>query len=264
MRAGAVIALAAALLFGCVGSALAQQRILRGKIVSSETHKPLENAAIRGAGMASGACTAADGSFELSLPPEVTWLELAVPGWSGGIPLAADAEEVTLELDPQVIPLAPLLVAARREHREEGSSRGELRPAESGAMDMRSALEGRVVGGQVLVSSGVAGNGFRLVLRGLSSITGSNEPLVIVDGIVMGNPRDFSGTRGFGDPGSTGGLQDLNPDDIERIEILRGPAAAARYGSFAAHGVVLVTTKHGRPMPRQADEGPLLRCAGWH
>ena len=249
-------------------SALAgQDRLLRGRIVARGSGAPLANAAVRPVGGGAGSCTADDGSFAVVLPAGPAWLELAVPGWVGRVPVSGDASEVTLEMDPRVIPIAPLVVAARRgESMREGASRGELRPGsgENIAPDVRSMLQGRIPGAMVLTGSGSTGSGFRLILRGLSSITGSNEPLVVVDGVVMGSRlAPVNAPFDAGVTFSPGGLQDLNPDDIDRIEILRGPAASSLYGSLGMHGVVLVTTKRGRPAPRATDESVRPRCPGW-
>jgi TonB-linked SusC/RagA family outer membrane protein len=110
-----------------------------------------------------------------------------------------------------------------------------------------SALSGKVAGLQVVSSGGNMGGSSRVVLRGITSITGNNQPLFVIDGIPLKNTdlnssSTINGSAGK-DVGST--IQDLNPDDIADISVLKGPSAAALYGSRSANGVVLITTKKG-------------------
>jgi len=256
--AGAVLVLAAA------HGVTAQDRLLRGRMVARGNGAAVRNAAVRPVGGGAGACTSDDGSFAVVVPTGTAWLELAVPGWVGRVPVSEDADEVTLEMDPRVVPIEPLIVEVPRSGAHEGAVHAEIRPGkeQAAAADMRSLLQGRVPGAMVVTSSGTIGSGFRLILRGLSSITGSNEPLVVVDGVIMGSrgPDIFGSTI----TASPGGLQELNPDDIDRIEILKGPAASTLYGSMGMHGVVLVTTKHGRRAVDAPDEDAgKPRCPGW-
>lgn len=110
-----------------------------------------------------------------------------------------------------------------------------------------SALSGKISGLQVISSGGNLGGSSRVTLRGINSITGNNQPLFIVDGIPLDNTdmntsSTINGSAGK-DVGST--IQDINPDDIQDINVLKGPSAAALYGSRAANGVILITTKKG-------------------
>ncbi|WP_165021022.1 SusC/RagA family TonB-linked outer membrane protein [Dysgonomonas sp. ZJ279] len=118
----------------------------------------------------------------------------------------------------------------------------ETRPANA-----LSALSGRISGLQVISSGGNMGGSSRLTLRGITSITGNNQPLYVIDGIPLDNTDmntalTIGGSAGK-DVGNT--IQDINPDDIADISVLKGPSAAALYGSRAANGVILITTKKG-------------------
>lgn len=116
--------------------------------------------------------------------------------------------------------------------------------------NVMNSLAGRVAGVTITQSTGGLASGSRLVIRGNNSLTGNNQPLYVVDGVTVDN-------SGFGTAAGTGtanysradygtGVSDLNPDDIESITVLKGPNAAAMYGSRAANGVVLITTKKGK------------------
>lgn len=110
-----------------------------------------------------------------------------------------------------------------------------------------SALSGAVSGLQVITSGGNMGGSSRITLRGINSITGNNQPLYIIDGVPLDN-TDLNSTSTIDgnagkDVGST--IQDINPDDIANVSVLKGPSAAALYGSRASNGVILITTKRG-------------------
>ena len=110
-----------------------------------------------------------------------------------------------------------------------------------------SALSGKISGLQVISSGGNMGGSSRVTLRGINSITGNNQPLYIIDGVPLDNTdmntsSTINGSAGK-DVGST--IQDINPDDIADINVLKGPSAAALYGTRAANGVILITTKKG-------------------
>ena len=116
-----------------------------------------------------------------------------------------------------------------------------------GKVILRNALSGKVSGLQVVRSSSGPGGSSKIVLRGNNSLTGSNQPLIVVDGIPMdnftGGVDDAWGNSGV-DMGN--GLSDINPEDIESMNVLKGASAAALYGSRAGNGVILITTKSGK------------------
>ncbi|PYO79423.1 MAG: SusC/RagA family TonB-linked outer membrane protein, partial [Gemmatimonadetes bacterium] len=130
----------------------------------------------------------------------------------------------------------------------------------SGETNLVEALAAKAPNVTVLQQSGDPGAGSFINIRGISTILGSNQPLFVVDGVPMDNSSfntdnfdaSYSGNGAFGQTEgtvTTNRLADLNPSDIESVEILKGPAASAIYGSRAGAGVVLITTKAGRPGP---------------
>ncbi|HVZ98205.1 MAG TPA: TonB-dependent receptor plug domain-containing protein, partial [Chitinophagaceae bacterium] len=125
------------------------------------------------------------------------------------------------------------------------------------AQTFDEALEGKIPGAYINANSGAPGGGVSVKLRGVTSIYGTTQPLYVVDGVFVDNSTTSSGLNAVtnaasgGSPTSTqdnpsGRIADLNPEDIESIEILKGASAAAIYGSRAASGVVIITTKRGR------------------
>src|SRR4029079_19240447 len=129
--------------------------------------------------------------------------------------------------------------------------------AETQRENFVNALQGRVAGVQVVSSSGVPGASSSITIRGISSISGSNQPLMIIDGLPMDNKTLNTGVLASDAPGSTTAFSnrgvdftnraaDLNPEDIETLVVLKGPEASALYGIDAANGAIVITTKRGK------------------
>ncbi len=116
--------------------------------------------------------------------------------------------------------------------------------ANSGATDITAALSGKITGAQIRQTSGSPAGGISVVLRGSSTINSGAEPLYIVDGVIVDNSSNE--LVGVGNGGVQNRLVDINPNDIERIEVIKGAAAAAVYGSRASNGVVQIFTKRGQ------------------
>src|SRR5690606_40959254 len=114
------------------------------------------------------------------------------------------------------------------------------------------ALYGKVTGANIRSNSGAPGGGMSIQLRGLSSLVGASQPLIILDGVYVNNTTQSTGratVSGAGNSSQDDGsnrLADINPDEIENIEILKGPSAAAIYGTRANAGVIIITTKKGK------------------
>ncbi|CAA9340631.1 MAG: Outer membrane TonB-dependent transporter, utilization system for glycans and polysaccharides (PUL), SusC family [uncultured Gemmatimonadetes bacterium] len=126
--------------------------------------------------------------------------------------------------------------------------------AGSGAQNIDAALSGKIAGAQVNLTSGTPGAGASVRLRGTSSIIGGAEPLYIVDGVIIDNSSDQLINFGYRS-NPTNRLADLNPNDIERVEVLKGAAAAALYGSRANNGVIQIFTRRGRAGRPQVSVG---------
>lgn len=130
--------------------------------------------------------------------------------------------------------------------------------AETGRENFLNALQGRVAGVEVTSSSGVPGASSSITIRGVSSISSSNQPLMVIDGLPMDNKTLSTGVLASDAPGSTTGFNnrgldftnraaDISPEDIESIVVLKGPEASALYGIDAANGAIVITTKKGKP-----------------
>ncbi len=226
-------------------TAVFAQRTITGTVSDSEG--PLAGATVVGG--AANAMTDMDGKYSISVAREVTSLLFSYVGYdSQTITLgASNVVDVTLGEDSQLLQEV-VIQGIPRKIESSGYAIQSVAGKDiekSRDPNLINALSGRVAGVQITNSSGAVGASSRIVLRGAASITGSTDPLFVVDGVPMDN-------RNLGTAGDGGGfdlpngIADLNPDDIKDITTLKGPNAAALYGIRAANGVVLITTKSGK------------------
>ncbi|UCC50050.1 MAG: TonB-dependent receptor plug domain-containing protein, partial [Gemmatimonadota bacterium] len=158
--------------------------------------------------------------------------------------------ETAIELSEIVVTLTGVEAERRTLGNTIESVPGEAVSEAAGASAIDVALQGKVTGAWISENSGQPGGGVSVRLRGTSSILGGAEPLYVVDGVIVDNNTeglvDLSSNVGRGGAALTNAVADLAPEDIERIEVLKGPAAAALYGSRANNGVIQIFTKRGR------------------
>lgn len=225
-------------------------------VVTDSNGEPLIGAVVRVKGTKVGVNTDVNGKYAIKAAPNAT-LEFSYVGCEPVSMKASEASNVVLKskttLDDVVITAE---FGMKRVARAVGSSAQNVKAsdiAESGRTDFINALQGRVSGMTVTQSSGAPGASTKVTLRAVTSISGDNQPLYVIDGIPMNNSTFDSGT-GFaiadvvsvrdGDFSSRG--NDINSEDIESMTVLKGAAAAALYGSDASNGAIIITTKKGR------------------
>lgn len=232
-----------ALLLFLTGSTWAQ-RTISGKITSDEGD-PLIGATILAKGTSVGTTTDIDGNYSLSVPQEVTMLVISYTGYrSIEKPIGAtNVMDVTLE--PEISQLSEVVVVGYGTQIKSTLS-GNIAKVDGEEIQglpvssVEQALQGKTAGVFIESVNGKPGGAVRMRVRGSSSLTASNQPLFIVDGIPLTTAtQNLSG-------GALNPLADLNFNDIESIEILKDASASAIYGSRAANGVVLITTKKGK------------------
>src|SRR5262249_39195616 len=119
-----------------------------------------------------------------------------------------------------------------------------------------NVLSSRAAGVVVQENGGTTGSGARVRIRGSNSVSLSNDPLIIVDGIRINSEQDDASSSIAVGGQVPSRLNDINPAEIDNIEVIRGPAAAALYGTAAANGVIQITTKRGRPAKRSGTSAP--------
>ena len=236
-------------------AAVAQGRGVVTGTVRAQDGAPLAGARVSIAGTNLRAQTAQDGTYRIVAIPAGSHDASAIMlGFSPQMQriVVADGQTVTanFSLQQTALQLGGVVVTAtgrEQETRELGSSVGVVNTDQVPLATTSSAsdlLAGRVSGVVVTQSSGTTGGGARVRIRGSNSMSLSNEPLIVIDGIRVENAES---SLDFGVGGQAPSrFNDINPNDIETIEVLKGPAAAALYGTAAANGVIQITTKHGQ------------------
>ncbi|WP_420153415.1 SusC/RagA family TonB-linked outer membrane protein [Siphonobacter sp.] len=227
--------------------ASAQDRQLTGVVTSSEDGQPLPGVSISIKGTAKGSTTNAEGSYQLSVSSGNT-LVFSYVGFTSKEVVLGDESTLNIQLQMNANSLSEVVVTAlgiTREKKALGYSVQEIggkQLTQARETNLVNALSGKIAGVQVTNSNGAPGASSRMLIRGANSIGSNNQPLFVVDGVPIDNSNYGSGTGvDYGN-----GAGSLNPDDIESMSVLKGPSAAALYGSRGANGVVLITLKSGR------------------
>lgn len=244
------------LAFLCFAQMVFAQRTISGNITDADTGESLIGANVIVKGTSTGTITDFDGNFSLEVPSDATTLSISYTGYTseevsieGGISNIAVALTQGTALDEVVV------TALGLEEKKEALAYATQKIDEkefnvSRVGDVSRQLQGLVPGLTISRNAGSGVSSSRIVLRGESSLNlGANEPLIILDGVPISN--NFNGIRGgnsrtnqpidYGD-----GLSDINPDDIQDISVLKGPKAAALYGTRAANGALVIRTTNGK------------------
>ena len=239
-------------------TAVAQTGKVSG-VVKDTNGEPLIGATVMVKGTTNGVSTDVDGKFTIGNASGKT-LVVSYVGYKTKEVKAANAASIVLESSSQS--LDEVVVTAefgmKRVARAVGSSVQNVKASdviESGRTDFLTALQGKVSGMQVTSTTGAPGASNNVVLRSVTSLTGSNQPLYVIDGVPMNN-ETFNPTNGLAVADDISGLSvrsmdyssrgsDFNPEDIESMTVLKGAAAAALYGSDASNGAIIITTKKG-------------------
>lgn len=238
------------------------QGTLAGQVTQSVTQEPLAGAQVSIDGTALGALTNAQGQYVI---PGVPAGEVVVRATFIGYSTVSEPATVTadgtttvdFELRQSALELDQIVVTGAgvaTERRKLGNTIATVDMSEletAPVATVSEVLSGREPGVLGLPSGGIAGDGARIRIRGSSSLSQSNEPIIYVDGIRVDNAGGFAPTVGAGGGGTPSRLDDINPEAIERIEILKGAAAATLYGTEASNGVIQIFTKRGRSGPPQ-------------
>jgi TonB-dependent starch-binding outer membrane protein SusC len=254
-----ILGLALAVLGAAPGLLAAQTRQITGQVVRSGSGAAIADAVIAVAGTMTSVQTDAEGRFTITAPGgEVRLTARAIGFTRKDAIVPANVSTVNFTLDPDVFRLEEVVVSGQAttvERRNLTSSVGYVSGEDVSKVaspTIESALYGKLAGVNIQSNSGAPGGGIQLQIRGSNTILGNFDPLFVVDGVIYSNARVLGGRasliRGASitedDPVNR--LADLNPADIASIEVLKGAAAAAIYGSKAAAGVVIVKTIRGQ------------------
>lgn len=236
-----------------------EKRTVTGTVQDS-TGKGIPDVSVKVKNAKTGAVTDAQGNFTISIPADNATLEFSSIGYvsreanvTAGNPVNITLASATGQLNEVVV----TALGIQRQKKSLGYAIQEVKGqtlVESREVNLTNDLTGKVAGLQVVRSGNGPAGSSQIILRGNNSLAGLSQPLIVVDGIPMDNSTGRVGigaSNGFYnttlDMGN--GLSDINPDDIASISVLKGPAAAALYGSLGGNGVILITTKTGKKQP---------------
>lgn len=259
-----VTLLALVFVLAAASGATAQTRVVTGTVTHALTGEGVDGARISVRGTIITAVTRADGTYSIGVPVGTVELVVIRIGYSrANVTVLAGQSTVDVVLEGDVFRLEEIVVTGRGTGIERrnlpnavatvsGESLTQV-PAQS----IEHALQGKVAGADIQTNSGAPGGGAQVRLRGVSTISASASPVYVVDGVIISNVAISSNQNAVTRAGSGSNASsaqdapvnrvvDLNPADIENIEILKGPSASAIYGSRASNGVIIITTKRGR------------------
>lgn len=228
---------------------LAQNLDVRGR-VTGEGGAPIYGANVVVKGSRQGSVTDDKGEYRLQVPKGAT-LTVSFIGYVAKDVAVGNSSTLDISLAPQSSVLDEVVVTAlgiKKEKKALGYSVTEVKGEElsqARTVNLANNLQGRVAGLNIASPASGPGSSARIIIRGNGSLTGNNQPMIVVDGTPINNENlGSAGMWGGGDSGD--GISSLNPDEIETISVLKGATAAALYGSRASNGVILVTTKGGK------------------
>ncbi|ALW84915.1 SusC/RagA family TonB-linked outer membrane protein [Hymenobacter sedentarius] len=243
------------ILLNALQVAWAQNRQITGRVTDRQSGEGLPGVTVLVKGTTVGTSTGADGNFTLSAPPTAATLTFSSIGYATiEQPIGAgNTYNVTLATDTkQLNEVVVTALGIEKDTRSLGYSTQQIKAeqiSQKSEPNVLNSLQGKVSGVNISSASGLPGSSTNINIRGITSLQGSNQPLFVVDGIPISNDLE----RGFGGggQGSLGAAQvsnralDIDPESIASINILKGPAAAALYGSRASSGAIIITTKNG-------------------
>ena len=254
--------MAAALALTVAGSAAAQEKVT-GRVIDAENKAPIGSAAVQVTGTTFGATANDSGRFMVRVPAEAKTLTVRRIGYrQTTVTLVPGTTEYTILLARDVLHLEQTVITGVA---TTSSSKNAVTsdPVVTGAslnivpaMTIENALQGKVPGAEISQNSGAPGGGMQVNIRGVTTINATSSPLYVVDGVIVANTTFNDGLNALTSAGGPAGaptsqdqsvnrIADLNPNDIESVQVLEGAAAASIYGARAAGGVILITTKKG-------------------
>ena len=234
-----------AVLFLVIGGAFAQTKV-NGIVVSQDDGQPVMGVSVLVVGTNTGTVTGSDGRFSLTVPAGKSMLRISYVGMETLEVSARPNMRIVLRSgDTNLDEIVVTAMGIKKSEKALGYSAQTLDNEEltvGKVTDVTSALAGKVAGVQINSTSSDPGQANSVIIRGISSINGSNQPLYVVDGV----PLQTATIRAQEQQNAIGGISNINPNDIESMTVLKGAAATALYGSRAANGVIIINTKNGQ------------------
>lgn len=251
------------LCFFAVGSLFGQGRTVSGKITASDDGSPLPGVNVLIKGSATGSISDADGNYKISIANDNAILVFSFIGYKSREVAVGTQTTINIALESDTRQLGEFVVTSfgiEQERKSLGYSVQEVSSKDilkSQEPNLVNAMRGQLSGVMIQNSSGSPGAGANIIIRGITSMSPSanNQPLFVIDGIPVSNETNAGNTQPSTGSNAIAGsseqfsasnrIADLNPNDIESVSVLKGPAASALYGLRAANGVIIITTKKG-------------------
>ena len=237
----------------CATTTLAQERTVSGVVTSAENGEALPGVNVVLKNTTIGTVTDIEGNYRLNVPEEGGTLTFTFIGLESKEVEIGNQSAIDVVLSEDAQQLSEVVVTALGIERDERSLGYAVQEIEGETLNQVSetnvvnSLQGRVAGVQINGNTGGLGGSSRILIRGANSVAGQNQPLFVVDGIPLDN-SNFNTTgqqRGAGGYDYGNAAQDIDPNNIESVSVLKGASAAALYGNRAANGVIIITTKKG-------------------
>ncbi|MFN8164884.1 MAG: SusC/RagA family TonB-linked outer membrane protein [Bacteroidia bacterium] len=230
----------------------AQERQISGKVTSATDNLGIPGAAVQEVGSNNGVVTDLDGNYTIKVSAGTTQLKFTSVGMKTKMVEIGTQTKIDIIMSEDTKQLDEVVVtglAIKREKRSLGYATTQVSSSqltEGNNTNVIGALQGKIAGVNINSVSGAPGSSNRIVIRGGTSLLRNNQALMVVDGVIINNDNNRNGDdlNNQVDYGNRG--NDFNPEDIESISVLKGPAATAIYGSAASNGAVVITTKKGR------------------
>ena len=238
----------------CANFAMAQDRTITGTVTGKDDGLPIPGVSVRLKNSKNGTQTGPDGRYTISVPSSASILTFSSIGYiSQSKAAGADVINIAMSSDSQQ--LGEVVVTAlgiNKAKKTIGYAETTVKSADinaSASVSLAGGLQGKIAGATISNTSGAPGGSTKVILRGYSSITGTNQPLYVIDGVPLDNSTSSSTDNyDFGN-----NANDIDPNNIESMSVLKGSAATALYGSRGSSGVILITTKKGKAGALQVE-----------
>jgi TonB-linked SusC/RagA family outer membrane protein len=226
-----------------------QERTVTGKVTSADDGTGLPGVNVLIKGTTNGTVTDAEGKYSISAPANSTFAFSFIGYLTQDVNIG-ERTAIDVQLVADVTQLSEIVVTAQGIDKDKKSIGYAIQTVKGGDLAQRSetnllnTLQGKLAGVNISSASGGAGSSTNINIRGVTSLGGNNQPLIVVDGIIFNNDVNNTQNTLFGSQPSNR-LNDISPENIESINVLKGPGASVLYGSRAGSGVIVITTKKG-------------------
>ncbi len=241
------------------GNLLAQQRTVSGQVTSQEDGSPLPGVTVTLSGSITGTITDMNGNYQVNVPESGGTLIFTFVGFTTQEVSIGSRTSIDVSLAEDTRVLDEVVITAQGIEREKRSLGYGVTQVQSKDLEQRAqpdvarVLQGKVPGVAITSTGGVSGTSTNIVIRGYSSLSGSNQPLFVVDGVPFNSSTNENRSFTQGGQAQTSRFFDLDPNSIESVNVLKGLSAAVLYGDQGRNGVILITTKSGSAQRKPAE-----------